>query len=359
MKTSLFDYHLPSNSIASHPLKDRSNSKLMVIDRKSQAVTHHHFYDLPDIVREDWAFIRNNARVFKARLYGKTDSGGTVECLLLNPQDFNNPNTWWCLLKPGRKFKHKGKLKIAENFFGEVVDKNQEGQFLIQWETPYGKSVQDMADKFGEMPLPPYIKAKREKNSTCNDTQSYQTVFSDQNKKVAAAAPTAGLHFTPELIHNLESKGGIFYDLTLNIGLGTFKPIQTEEIENHPIHKEFYTISNDLVNEIKNPKKKHLAIGTTSVRALEHAYKMRDLWRFDGLEYQNEADIYIYPPANFHTIDALITNFHLPQSTLLCMISSFLTPGKSSGIQWVQQLYREAIDKGYRFYSYGDAMLIL
>lgn len=361
MKTELFDYYLPEDRIAAYPLENRADSKLLVIYRKSQHLQHLHFRDFPQLINQSWALIRNDARVFKARLYGERETGGKAECLLLNPQDFADPHTWWCLLKPGRKFKPGSTLKIAEGFYGEILQRNNEGQFLIHWnlDDP-NSSVQDYADQYGDIPLPHYITGQREESSRFDDSNSYQTVFSNNKNKVAAAAPTAGLHFTPEIISQLKNQGVDIYDLTLHIGLGTFKPIQTKNIEDHPIHTEFYTIPSRLIEELKKPKKKHLAIGTTSTRAVEHAMRSKRFYSHDHNHgFEDFADIYIYPPSSFLGLDAMLTNFHLPQSTLLCLVSAFLTPGSADGIAWLKEIYKEAISKKYRFYSYGDAMIIL
>jgi S-adenosylmethionine:tRNA ribosyltransferase-isomerase len=358
MDSELFNYDLPEELIAAYPVAERTHSRLMVINRKNQEISHNHFYDLPDFLPQNATLFRNNARVFKARLYGQRETGGKIECLLLHPEKEDHTK-WWCMIKPGRKFKSGGRFIVSNDFYGDVIDKNEEGQLLIQWNTPNGSRVQDLADQYGEIPLPPYITAKRNETKDFDDSQHYQTVFAEKDKKVAAAAPTAGLHFTTHLLEKIKEMGIPSYDLTLHIGMGTFKPIQTNSIEEHPIHTETYQIEAETVAKLFSHKTHHVAVGTTSVRAIEHAMTH---YHFSDSNYSDilaDANIYIYPPYQFKGVDSLITNFHLPKSTLMCLVSAFLSPGNNTGIEWLQEIYKMAVCEKYRFYSYGDAMLIL
>ncbi|CAI8307191.1 MAG: S-adenosylmethionine:tRNA ribosyltransferase-isomerase [Opitutia bacterium UBA7350] len=362
MDASRFDYHLPPEHIAQEPAPIRDAARLMVIDRSSRRVTHTTFDHIGDHLTQSARCFRNNAAVLKARLYGQRPTGGKVECLLLHPAE--DPQTWWCLLKPGKKTHTAGRFTMEGEFTAEVLEAGKNGNYRVRFETAQEISVTALAERIGTMPLPPYIERTPNDPRRANDNERYQTVYADYSKQQAVAAPTAGLHFTPQLIQQLEQSGTTFHDLTLQVGIGTFHPIQVEDIREHPIHHEWYTISTKSLEALKNPADgPRVAIGTTSVRSIEdalqrlhHAPNTNTLP--DG-SFQAEADIFIYPPATFRGVDHLITNFHLPKSTLLCLVSAFLTPGSSDGIDWLHQLYQTAISENYRFYSYGDAMLIL
>lgn len=362
MNISLFDYHLPKELIAQEPAAQRDASRLMVVDRATRSVTHTHFSEIGQYLPTSPRFFRNNAAVLKARLFGQRPTGGKVECLLLQPAE--DAQTWWCLLKPGKKTFSSGSFGMPGEYNAEVLESGSNGNYRVRFHPVRDESITDLSERLGILPLPPYIEREDDDPRRSNDNERYQTVYADFDQRIAVAAPTAGLHFTPELIANLEKEGAHFHDLTLQIGIGTFHPIQVENIKDHNIHHEWYEIPASAFAELNQPEAgARIAVGTTSVRSIEDAMR-----RFDRApdtcltpsgSVQAEADIYIYPPAEFAAVDGMITNFHLPKSTLLCLVSAFLCPGSEEGIPWLKELYAEAIDRKYRFYSYGDAMLIL
>ncbi|WP_199221025.1 tRNA preQ1(34) S-adenosylmethionine ribosyltransferase-isomerase QueA [Coraliomargarita sinensis] len=361
MKIDRFDYNLPKELIAQEPAAQRDASRLMVIDRATREVTHSTFAAIGDFLPAKSRFFRNNAAVLKARLYGQRPTGGKVECLLLQPAE--DALSWWCLLKPGKKTLQAGQFGLDGEYTAEVLEVGANGNYKVRFQPVRDESVTALSERLGIMPLPPYIERSKDDPRRDSDNERYQTVYADYAKQLAVAAPTAGLHFTPELIAQLESSGASFYDLTLQVGIGTFHPVQTEHVEDHNIHHEWYEIPASALAELQSPDAgPRIAVGTTSVRSIEDA--LRRIPREPGCltpggDVQAEADIYIYPPSEFSGIDHMITNFHLPKSTLLCLVSAFLTPGSEEGIDWLKELYAEAIAKQYRFYSYGDAMLIL
>lgn len=362
MDSKLFDYQLPPECIAQEPAAQRDASKLMVVDRKTRQVTHSQFAKIGDFLPAKSRFFRNNVAVLKARLYGQRPTGGKVECLLLQPAE--DAYTWWCLLRPGKKTFQSGTFGIPGEYQAEVLEVGDNGNYRIRFQPERTESVTELSERLGIMPLPPYIQRSVDDPRSANDNERYQTVYADYAKRVAVAAPTAGLHFTDPLIDQLSKAGASFHDLTLQVGIGTFHPIQVEQIEAHNIHHEWYEIPAEAYTALQSTEGgPRVAVGTTSVRSIEDAMRRTR----DGVEpylsasgsIQAEADIFIYPPYQMEAVDALITNFHLPKSTLLCLVSAFLTPGQSDGIEWLKQLYAEAIENDYKFYSYGDAMLIL
>jgi S-adenosylmethionine:tRNA ribosyltransferase-isomerase len=333
----------------------------MVVNRANKEVTHTKFNQIGSYLPGNARYFRNNAAVLKARLHGQRPSGGCVECLLLQPAD--EPNCWWCLLKPGKKAAATG-FSLEGHYHAEVLQIGENGHYLVRFNLLQNDSVTELTQKIGIVPLPPYIDRGAEDPRSQLDDERYQTVYADYNKQVAVAAPTAGLHFTPTLIDQLEATGATFYDLTLQVGIGTFHPVQVEQIEDHPIHKEWYEIPSAAMAALqKTGPGPRVAVGTTSVRSIEDAMRCNKSDPPGKLsnegDFRAEANLFLYPPAKFHAVDHLITNFHLPKSTLLCLVAAFLDPDGSSGIEWLQQLYQEAVEKEYRFYSYGDAMLIL
>jgi len=361
VKIDRFDYDLPKELIAQEPAEQRDASRLMVIDRASRKVTHSTFNQIGQFLPAKSRFFRNNAAVLKARLFGQRPTGGKVECLLLQPAE--DALTWWCLLKPGKKTLQAGRFGLEGEYTAEVLEVGANGNYKVRFQPERGESVTALSERLGIMPLPPYIERSEDDPRRSSDNERYQTVYADYAKQLAVAAPTAGLHFTPELIARLESGGASFHDLTLQVGIGTFHPVQTENVEDHNIHCEWYeipaTVLGELQSEGKGPR---VAVGTTSVRSIEDALRRVTTepgCLTPGGDVQAEADIYIYPPYEFLGFDHMITNFHLPKSTLLCLVSSFLTPGSEDGIDWLKELYAEAVAEKYRFYSYGDAMLIL
>jgi S-adenosylmethionine:tRNA ribosyltransferase-isomerase len=362
MNISLFDYHLPTELIAQEPSAERDASRLMVVNRATREVTHARFSEIGRYLPPNPRFFRNNAAVLKARLYGQRPTGGKVECLLLQPAE--DALTWWCLLKPGKKTLSSGRFGLPGEYQAEVLEIGSNGNYKVRFQPERDESITDLSERLGILPLPPYIERSEDDPRRLTDNERYQTVYADYNKRIAVAAPTAGLHFTPGLIAELEKSGARFHDLTLQVGIGTFHPIQVENIKDHNIHQEWYEIPADVFAELQNPEAgARIAVGTTSVRSIEDALRRVTRTPESCLtpsgSVQAEADIYIYPPAEFAGVDAMITNFHLPKSTLLCLVSAFLTPGQEDGIGWLKELYAEAIDHKYRFYSYGDAMLIL
>ncbi|MEC7230077.1 MAG: tRNA preQ1(34) S-adenosylmethionine ribosyltransferase-isomerase QueA [Verrucomicrobiota bacterium] len=362
MNLSLFDYHLPNELVAQEPTVVRDASRLMVVDRKTHSVSHAKFSEIGQYLPTRPRFFRNNAAVLKARIFGQRPTGGKVECLLLQPAE--DALTWWCLLKPGKKTFTSGGFGMAGQYSAQVLEVGKNGNYRVRFHLERDESITDLSERLGILPLPPYIVRTDDDPRRDNDNKRYQTVYADFGKRIAVAAPTAGLHFTPGLIAELENRGAHFHDLTLQVGIGTFHPIQVENIEDHSIHSEWYEIPASAIAELKKPETgARIAVGTTSVRSIEDAMRRTQLSPETCMtpsgSVQAEADIYIYPPSEFTAIDGMITNFHLPKSTLLCLVSAFLTPGSEEGIQWLKELYAEAIDRKYRFYSYGDAMLIL
>lgn len=357
MKAELFDFELPERAIAQTPADRRDGSRLLLVDRKTGQVSDLMFRELPDILPGQTSFIRNNARVLKARLPGLRATGGKVECLLLNPAE--DDQTWWCLLKPGKKLPLNTTFGIDGVYSAYVLEKRREGPTRVRFEVSGGKNVFQLAASIGSLPLPPYIARGKDDQRAELDEERYQTVYAAPDKTVAAAAPTAGLHFTPEMIDCLKGSGHSFADLTLHVGLGTFRPIQVDELEQHVMHEEIYEVPADTLETLR--KTRPLAVGTTSLRTIEDLSRKGILSKdlpVAGESFRDSANLFIYPPAEFHTA-SLLTNFHLPRSTLICLVAAFLTPGSTDGIEWCLDIYKSAISAGYRFYSYGDAMLIL
>jgi len=362
MDTALFDYPLLPERIAQTPAEPRDSARLLVVNRTTHKIEHRVFRELPDLLPPGTRLFRNHASVFKARLRLTRPTGGQLECLLLHPDLARDPaaNTWWCLLKPGKKYAVGAKFGAPGIFEATVIGKEPDGRVLAKFNAPGG--VLAVTEKLGEMPLPPYIQRDHPTTtqSDSSDDQNYQTVYADPAKKIAAAAPTAGLHFTPAVLAALAVKGFKNFDLALRVGLGTFRPIAVEKLEDHVIHREWYEIPAATRQALTIPGAPRLAIGTTTLRALEDYFsKYSNAGRINLSEpWLAEADIFIYPPRQFSGADLLLTNFHLPRSTLLCLVSAFLTPGSTDGIAWLKEIYADAMARGYRFYSYGDAMLI-
>lgn len=340
MKTKDFYYDLPENLIAQVPLKDRTSSKLMLLDKKTGEVKHEIFKNILNYIQKDDVIVFNNTRVLPARLYGvKKDTGANIEILLLKRIELNK---WQVLVKPAKRVKIGSLVTFGDNLLNmNVLKEYDEG--IRDVEFSYNGVFEDIIASIGYMPLPPYIKEKLE------DKERYQTVYSKING--SSAAPTAGLHFTEDLLQQLKDKGVQIEYVTLHVGLGTFRPVKADKIENHTMHSEFYKIDVDTaqrLNTAKKQGKKIIAVGTTSVRTLESA--VNDEQMLEKLE--DNTNIFIYPPYNFKFVDSIITNFHLPESTLIMMISAF------SGKENVFKAYQNAIENEYRFFSFGDAMFI-
>lgn len=362
MLTSVFDYKLPPETIAQFPAEPRDSSKMMVVDKKSKTTQDRNFSDMVEYLGAGDLLVWNNTKVFKARLRGEvmldeaadgidkkiksTDkiwNSAPVEIFLVRPTE--NNRVWKVLAKPGKKLRLGMKVVFADDFFGEVMLKEDDGTILMQFADD-DVTVRTKANKYGEVPTPPYISAQIEENLD----QKYQTVYALHEGSVAA--PTAGFHFTPELIEKLEKKGVQFAEVTLHVGLGTFLPVKTENVEDHKMHSEWVELTAknvDLINTAKAEGRRVIAVGTTTVRTLEGVVKT-----FNGLKpYAGDINIFITPGFEFKIVDALITNFHLPKSTLLMLVSAFV-----GDTQFVLDCYKKAIKSEYRFYSFGDAMLI-
>jgi S-adenosylmethionine:tRNA ribosyltransferase-isomerase len=360
LATDQFDYDLPERLIAQNPTERRDESRLLVVDRSNRQLAHHHFRDLPGFLRPDDILIRNTAAVLPARLHAIRATGGAVECLLLRPHPMpeRTGETWWCLLRPGRRLPVGATFSDPGAFDAEVVAKQPDGTALVDFTTIDQSAIVDVARRLGEMPLPPYIQRRAgDAPQRESDLARYQTVYANAERPVAVAAPTAGLHFTPELLDQLARQGVRTADVLLHVGLGTFRPIATATVEEHVIHRESYELPPATQAALRNPSGRRIAVGTTSVRSIED-YFASPPSNPDRLHVA-EAGLFIHPPYDFRGVDALITNFHQPRSTLLCLVAAFLTPGSRDGIAWLREIYAEAIRHEYRFFSYGDAMLIL
>lgn len=340
MQVSDFFFHLPEELIAQTPLKERDTSRLMVLDKNSGEIEHKIFKDIVDMLQEGDTLVLNNTRVLPARLIGeKAETGGKIEFLLLKRVD---KDRWECLAKPGKKAKIGGEFVFGDGRLRAIVrDIVEEGNRIIEF--IYEGIFEEVLDSLGQMPLPPYIHEKLE------DKERYQTVYSKETG--SAAAPTAGLHFTEELLEKIKNKGVNIAYLTLHVGLGTFRPVKVETIENHTMHSEFYMLSKEdaeIINETKKRGKRVIAVGTTSTRTLETISDENGVVK----ESSGWTNIFIYPGYKFKIVDALITNFHLPESTLIMLVSAL------SGRENIMRAYNTAVEEKYRFFSFGDAMFI-
>ena len=339
MKVDEFDYNLPERLIAQKPVEKRDHSRLMLLNKNSGQINEKKFYEIIDLLKEDDLLILNNSKVIPARLFGqKVPTGTSIEILLLNQIQ---ENKWEVLVRPGRRVKKGVKVNFGDGkLIGEAVEYTEFGGRIMEFK--YEGDFDDILDELGEMPLPPYI------NDKLDNPERYQTVYA--KKRGSVAAPTAGLHFTPELLDKIKSKGIEIEYITLHVGLGTFRPVKEDLVEDHDMHSEYIEVSKKVVDKIKktkNNKGRVISIGTTVTRALESAVQDGEIKEFKGW-----TDIFIYPGYEFSVIDALITNFHLPKSTLLMMISAL------AGKENVFNAYQTAINKEFRFYSLGDAMFI-
>lgn len=359
LSTALFDYPLPPHLIAQTPTARRDQSRLLVVDRRTHRIEHHRFADLPRFLCPGDTLFRNNAAVLPARLYARRPTGGQVECFLLRPID--DERTWRCLVRPGKKLPLGATFARADGAFtGEIIAKHEDGSALVRFTTHHGESIVAVAQRLGTVPLPPYIERADADATRTTDLERYQTVYADRSRPVAVAAPTAGLHFTPELFATLAAQGVGTAEITLHVGLGTFKPIMTETVQAHDIHRELYELPAATQRALFPPLPgRRLAVGTTSVRSLEHFLAQHSAPLASGQTHAAEADTFIFPPCTFRGVDALLTNFHQPRSTLLCLVAALLAPGSTDGIAWLHEIYAEAVAREYRFLSYGDAMLIL
>ena len=342
MKTSDFFYDLPQELIAQTPVEPRDHSRLLIYNRKTKLIEHKHFYDICDYLTDNDVLVINNTRVIPARVFGtKKETGAKVEILLLKRLELNK---YECLIKPAKKFKVGTEIIISNNLTAKIVgDLPEIGGRIVEFKLLSG-TLEAELDKIGEMPLPPYIHEK------LTNKDRYQTVYAKTSG--SSAAPTAGLHFTPELLEKIKAKGVSVLEVRLNVGLGTFRPVNVENIENHHMHSEEIEITPETaqkLNEAKKAGKRIIAVGTTSVRTLESAANDNG----EIIPIKKETNIFIYPGVKFKFVDAIITNFHLPESTLIMLISAF------AGREETLRVYQTAVKEKYRFFSFGDAMLIV
>lgn len=340
MKTKDFYFDLPESQIAQTPLEKRDQSKLMYLNKKSGAIQHHIFSDILELLKPGDCLVLNNTRVLPARIFGVKDTGATVEFLLLKQVE---NHTWECLVKPGKKAKIGAVFTFGEGLMtGEVIDITEEGSRIVSFK--FEGIFEEVLDQVGTMPLPPYI------TETLEDQERYQTVYSKHNG--SAAAPTAGLHFTDDLMEKLKEKGVEIAYVTLHVGLGTFRPVKVDDVLEHKMHSEFYMIDEEnakKINASKEAGNRVISVGTTSTRTLESIMNTYGTLK----ECSGWTDIFIYPGYEFKIIDGLITNFHLPESTLIMLVSAF------SDREKVLHAYETAVKEQYRFFSFGDAMILL
>ncbi len=347
MNISEFDYVLPENLIAQLPADKRENSKMLVLDKNKQTLEHKHFFDITDYIDSNSILVLNNTKVLPARLYGTKETGAKIEVFLLEAQ--NKTNYWSCLIKPSKRVKPDNIITISEELKVRPIKRlEDDGEWLV--ELIHEGDLFEILHKVGNIPLPPYIERKLKSDELKQfDMERYQTVYAKDEGSVAA--PTAGLHFTQEILEKLKAKGVEIVYVTLNVGLGTFRPVKCENILEHKMHSETFEITQeaaDKINCAKEQGKKLIAVGTTTVRTLETAYQKYGCIK----ACHDHSELFISPPYEFKVVDKLITNFHLPKSTLLMLVSAL------AGKDFIFNAYKEAIKNEYRFFSYGDCMLI-
>lgn len=345
MQLSDYDYELPENMIAQKPVDKRTQSKMMVLGRALKTIEHKHFFDIVDYLDENDVLVLNNTKVFPARLLGQKITGAKVEVFLLKEHESRQ---WEALIKPSKRVNGGNIIKISEELYAKTLMRLDGGKWLV--ELGYNGDIYEILQKVGNIPLPPYIERELDNEKLKKlDFKRYQTVFAKHIGSVAA--PTAGLHFTKDILKKLKKKGVQICYVTLNVGLGTFKPVKCEEIAGHKMDSENFEIPKKtakIINDAKKSGKKIVAVGTTSVRTLETCYQKHG----EIKACKDCSCLFIYPPYEFKVADKLITNFHLPKSTLIMLVSAF------SGREFIFEAYQEAIEKQYRFYSYGDCMFI-
>ena len=364
MLLSEYDYNLPEELIAQLPADKRDNSRMMVLNRKDRTISHKHFYDIVDLIDKNTLLVMNNTKVLPARLIGHKDTGAKIEVFLLKQAETqsleeNMQNSmcrvkqlclWDVLIKPSKRVKPDTIIKISDELSVKAIKRLEEnGEWLVELIFE-GNNVLDVLHRNGQIPLPPYIERKIQNEDLKKlDFERYQTVYAKDEGSVAA--PTAGLHFTQEILQKLQNKGIELAYVTLNVGLGTFRPVQCENVENHKMHSETFEISEkaaEQINRAKKEGKQIIAVGTTTVRTLETAFQ-----KYGCIQpCHDHSELFIYPPYEFKVIDKLITNFHLPKSTLLMLVSAL------AGKDFIFEAYNEAIKNNYRFFSYGDCMFI-
>lgn len=346
MNISEFDYNLPEELIAQMPADKRENSRMLVLDKIDKTIEHKHFFDIVDYIDKDSILVLNNTKVIPARLYGHKDTGAKIEVFLLEAVE---NKLWKALIRPSKRVKPGNIITISEELKSRVVERLEEaGEWLV--ELIYEGDLFEILHRVGNIPLPPYIERKLQTEELKQfDMGRYQTVYAKDEGSVAA--PTAGLHFTQEILDKLKAKGVEIVYITLNVGIGTFRPVKCENVLDHKMHSETFEITQeaaDKINQAKIKGKKLIAVGTTTVRTLETAYA-----QFGSIKACHSAsELFIYPPYEFKVIDKLITNFHLPKSTLLMLVSAL------AGKEFIFKAYNKAIQNKYRFFSYGDCMFI-
>ena len=338
LSTDMFDYELPKEFIAQTPVEPRDHSRLLVYSRQTDSIQHRHFYNLPEYLRAGDVLVINETRVLPARLMGRRETGGIIELLLLNRRE---KDIWETLARPGRRIRPGERLIFSEKLSADVLRILEDGGRLVRFN--YEGIFEEILDELGQMPLPPYI------THQLKDKDRYNTVYAEHSG--SAAAPTAGLHFTPELLKEIEEKGVDIARVTLHVGLGTFRPVKVDDVENHHMHSEFYMINEEAAGKINRAKDgggRVICVGTTSCRTIESAADE------DGhlKACSGWTEIFIYPGYRFKALDCLITNFHLPESTLIMLVSAL------AGKEHVLAAYEEAVKERYRFFSFGDAMFI-
>ncbi|MFB3844342.1 MAG: tRNA preQ1(34) S-adenosylmethionine ribosyltransferase-isomerase QueA [Candidatus Cloacimonadaceae bacterium] len=339
-KKSSYYYNLPKNLIAQYPLPERTQARLMLLNRQLQTISHRHFFELPEILQAGDVLVLNKTRVIPARLFAKKQNGTKVEVFLLN--EVKN-DVWKCIVHPGKRLKQPQEVIFSEKLSGFIGSADQDGVREITFR--YTGDFWQLLEQIGHVPLPPYI----QRNDETSDKSDYQTVYASVNGSVAS--PTAGLHFTQELLDTLSQKGVTLAEVLLHVGLGTFRPVKVDDITHHKMHSEFCQIDEetaDLINQAKKEGKRIIAVGTTCVRTLESMAENGKI-----IPGQKWTDIFIYPGKTFQIIDGLLTNFHLPESTLIMLVAAF------AGYDFTMKAYETAVSEKYRFFSYGDAMLIL
>lgn len=351
MLLSEYDYNLPEELIAQMPADKRENSRMMVLSRKDRTISHKHFYDIVDLIDKDTLLVMNNTKVLPARLIGHKETGAKIEVFLLKQIDNDKTQCLWdVLIKPSKRVKPETVIKISDELSVKAIKRLEEnGEWLVELIFD-GDNMLDVLHRNGNIPLPPYIERKIANDDLKKlDFERYQTVYAKDEGSVAA--PTAGLHFTEEILQRLQDKGVELAYVTLNVGLGTFRPVQCENVLEHKMHSETFEISEkaaEQINRAKHEGKKIIAVGTTTVRTLETAYQ-----KFGCIKAcHDHSELFIYPPYEFKVIDNLITNFHLPKSTLLMLVSAL------AGKDFIFDAYKEAVETKYRFFSYGDCMYI-
>jgi len=344
MKIAEFDFELPDELIAQEPLAKRENSRMLSVNRASSSYGDEHFYNFPKFLKKGDVVVLNNTKVFPARLFGESETGAKIELFLVRETE---SQVWETLARPARRLKIGKKVLFGENLVAEVLEKTEEGRVFVRFEAK--GNFDELLEEIGKTPLPPYIR-REEPSSFDKDRERYQTVFAKQ--KGAIAAPTAGLHFTPQILEEINSSGVRIAEITLHVGYGTFEPVRVNDLSEHKVLPESYEISDETaetLNQAKTENRRIIAIGTTTTRTLETAISKHGKF----IAEKNLTDLTITPGYKFKAIDGLLTNFHLPQSSLLVLVSTF------GGYELIMESYKHAVAEKYRFYSYGDCMLII